>query len=221
MLLSRCLIAALIAASFACAIPRREWMRTDNPERDAKEITGRILDAVGAAPGMTVADIGAGAGYFTFKLSALVGAAGRVIATDADSEMVDILRREKAARSADNVTVVPVEARDPLRVGVEPGSADAVLVVNLFLFTSDGHFADMFGDVRSAAYLRFAGLWRALVPGGRAVILNDQVRERDLPFDAVVSVAAELFEVIDQRRLDADPGRTPGYLLILRKPAKP
>jgi len=177
---------------------------------------------------MTIVDVGAGAGYFTFKLSRMVGDDGQVIATDADREMVRILRAEKQERRSSNVAVKHVEHRNPLEIGAEPTSVDVVLAVNVFLFSSQGIFSRFLGNERSAAYLYLAGFWRALKPGGRAVIVNDTVRtERgflswsgdDIPQSAVVEIASELFEIVRQQQVGVDdPGRYPGYLLVLRKP---
>src|SRR5215210_1308994 len=56
------------------------WL--ERPERENEEAPSKALDALELKPGMVVADIGAGSGYYTARMSKRVGPAGRVYATD-------------------------------------------------------------------------------------------------------------------------------------------
>src|SRR5580700_9789153 len=72
------------------------------PEREAEEAPDAALDAIGIAKGATVADIGAGVGYFTWRLAARVGPQGKVYAVDIQQGMLDRLRRNMAERKLAN-----------------------------------------------------------------------------------------------------------------------
>src|SRR5690348_1028052 len=62
------------------------------PEREAEEAPDTALDAIGIARGSTVADVGAGVGYFTWRLAQRVGPTGKVYANDIQPAMLDELR---------------------------------------------------------------------------------------------------------------------------------
>ena len=67
------------------------------PEREAEEKPDLALKLIGVPKGATVGDIGAGAGYLTWRLAALVGPTGKVYANDIQPEMLDLLRRNMRA----------------------------------------------------------------------------------------------------------------------------
>src|SRR5919206_1961590 len=67
-------------------------------EREAEEHPDAALDAIGIAKGSTVADIGAGAGYMTWRLAERVGPEGKVYANDIQQPMLDLLRRNLEQR---------------------------------------------------------------------------------------------------------------------------
>jgi tRNA A58 N-methylase Trm61 len=116
----------------------------------------RIVAALDLAPGQSVADVGAGSGYFTQRLADAVGAAGRVTATDIDERALAALR-ELARRTRG----APIEVRrvDPDHPGLEAGAYHRVLLAQVDHLLDD-----------RVAYLR--RLRAALAPGGRVVIAN-------------------------------------------------
>src|SRR6187402_3856358 len=67
------------------------WL--ERPEREAEEAPSKALAALELKPGMVVADIGAGSGYYTTRMAKLVGTSGRVFATDIQQGMLDLLNR--------------------------------------------------------------------------------------------------------------------------------
>src|SRR6188508_1495110 len=67
------------------------WL--ERPEREAEEAPSKALAALELKAGMVVADIGAGSGYYTTRMSKLVGATGRVFATDIQPGMIELLNR--------------------------------------------------------------------------------------------------------------------------------
>src|SRR6185436_959844 len=78
-----------------------DWLT--RPERIEEEQPDQMLAALHIRPGMVIADIVAGVGYHTFRLSVMVGPEGRVYATDLQPEMLAMLRRSAAELRLDNV----------------------------------------------------------------------------------------------------------------------
>ena len=79
------------------------------------------------SPGMTVADIGAGTGYFVPHLSRAVGAKGTVLALDIEPDMVRFLTERSASEKLDNVRPGLVEVADPK---LPAGAVDRAIIVN-------------------------------------------------------------------------------------------
>lgn len=124
---------------------------------DAERRPEKVVEALGIGPGSRVADIGAGSGLLTVHLARAVRPNGRVIATDIDGAVLDLLQsRLAAAGLADVVERRVVNAEQP---GLEPRSYDAILLAEV-----DHYFTD------EVAWLKDAT--KALKPGGRIVISN-------------------------------------------------
>jgi ubiquinone/menaquinone biosynthesis C-methylase UbiE len=124
---------------------------------DAERRPEKVVEALGIHAGSRVADIGAGSGLLTVHLARAVRPNGRVVATDIDGAVLDLLQsRLAAAGLADLVERRVVAAEQP---GLEPGSYDAILLAEV-----DHYFSD------EVAWLKDAT--RALKPGGRIVISN-------------------------------------------------
>jgi len=99
------------------------------PEREAEEHPDEALDAIGVAAGSTVADIGAGAGYMTWRMAERVGPSGKVYANDIQPKMLDLLRRNMAERKLGNVTPVLGAVDDPK---LPRNTVDLVLLVDVY-----------------------------------------------------------------------------------------
>ncbi len=85
----------------------------ESPERDKWQMPEQVLDVLGLCQGNVVADIGAGGGYFTEKLSRRVGPGGRVYATDVQNVMIRKLTKRVQKHGLTNVTVVRAEFGNP------------------------------------------------------------------------------------------------------------
>ncbi len=103
------------------------WL--ERPEREDEEAPSKALDALELKPGMVVADIGAGSGYYSVRLARRVGPTGRVFATDIQQGMIDILNRRIAGERLDNVTTVLGGADDPK---LPPRSLDLAIMVDVY-----------------------------------------------------------------------------------------
>jgi cyclopropane fatty-acyl-phospholipid synthase-like methyltransferase len=130
--------------------------RFDDPARDAWQRPQEVVALMELEPGMTVADIGAGTGYFLGHLAAAVGANGTVLGLDIEPSMVDFMRERAEREGWSTVAARLVEPDDP---GLTAGSVDRILVVNTW-----HHIADR-GDYS-------AKLREALAPGGAVVVVD-------------------------------------------------
>jgi cyclopropane fatty-acyl-phospholipid synthase-like methyltransferase len=117
---------------------------------DAYRRPQQIVDGLRLAPGMRVADVGAGRGFLTARIAAAVAPGGHVVATDIDGEAIAAIPRSPAVETR------RVTADDP---GLEAGAYDRILVAEV-----DHYLADR------AAWL--AKLRRALKPDGFIAVEN-------------------------------------------------
>jgi protein-L-isoaspartate O-methyltransferase len=126
------------------------------PDREAWQKPEQIMDALGVAEGSTVADIGAGAGWFTIQLARRVGPNGAVYAQDVQRQMLEAIRRRVAREGLQNV-------QTRLGAGSTPNlperTFDAILVVDVY-------------DAVDEPVPLLRNLAAALKPGGRLGIVN-------------------------------------------------
>ena len=106
-----------------------QWAHLDEPGRDEWQRPQLLVAAAGITDGQVVADIGAGTGYFEAHLSQAVGANGKVLALDANRNLVEHMKRRFHDARLNNVEVRVLRHDDP---GLEPGSVDRVLIVDLW-----------------------------------------------------------------------------------------
>lgn len=139
------------------------WL--DRPERESEENPEALLDALGSLKGMSVADIGAGSGYFSFRLAHRVGPEGRVLAVDIQDEMLQIIRRRAARRKIENVEPVRGTIQDP---GLSPESVDLALLVDVY-------------HEFSHPWEMIQGIHQALKPGGRLVLVEYRAEDPTVP----------------------------------------
>ena len=133
-----------------------QWAKAfDDPSRDAWQQPDTVIAALELEPLMTVADVGAGTGYFTVRLARALPD-GHVIATDIEPDMVRYLGERAQKEQLANITMVLASATDPK---LAPASVDRELVVDVW-----HHVADRVGYAR--------GLAAALKPGGKLVIVD-------------------------------------------------
>lgn len=98
------------------------------PARERWQESDRVIDALALRPGERVADLGAGGGYFTYRLARRVGPDGRVYAVDPDVDMLRRIEERSARKSYRNIEVVRPEDEHPSL----PEPVHAVLTVNAF-----------------------------------------------------------------------------------------
>ena len=136
--------------------PPQDLGLLESPDRDEWQQPDRIMDALAIADGSTVADIGAGAGWFTIHLARRVGPNGIVYAQDVQRQMLEAIRRRVGREGLKNVeTRLGADSTPNLPAGM----LDAVLVVDVYDQVKD-----------RVALLR--NLATALTRGGRIGIVN-------------------------------------------------
>lgn len=101
----------------------------DEETRDRLGEATEIMDRAGIKPGMTVADIGAGEGYYTVRLAGRVGTQGRVLAVDVMPEVIDALGRRITRENLANISVKLGTPEDPK---LPAGSFDRVFMVHMY-----------------------------------------------------------------------------------------
>ncbi len=99
------------------------------PERAAEEHPDAALDVIGIVRGSSVADIGAGAGYMTWRLAERVGPGGKVFANDIQPGMLELLRKNLEQRKIENVEAILGTPDDPR---LPRGALDLVLMVDVY-----------------------------------------------------------------------------------------
>ncbi|MFL6729932.1 MAG: class I SAM-dependent methyltransferase [Sphingomicrobium sp.] len=137
---------------------------------DARDRLGeaeQVMDLAGVKPGMSVADVGAGEGYYTIRLARLVGAKGRVLAEDIVPETRDRLSDRVQRQNLDNVAVKLGTPDNPM---LPQESFDRVFLVH------------MYHEVASP----YAFLWHlrgSVKPGGLVIVVdsNRPVERHGIP----------------------------------------
>jgi len=151
------------------------------PEREAEEQPDKALDLLQIAKGSTAADIGAGAGYITWRLAERVGTNGKVYANDIQPEMLTILRRNMQERRIENVEPVLGAIDDPK---LPASTMDLVILVDVYHEFSEPQ--KMLRKIRES-----------MKAGGRLVLLEYRGEDPKVPIRAehkmtVAQVKAEL-----------------------------
>jgi arsenite methyltransferase len=143
-----------LAACSGCSAWKRfayaGWGRDDWQQPD------RVIASLDLEPGDRVADLGAGGGYFTFRLADAVGPTGIVYAVDVDPDMTEYLEARVGEEDRANVRVILAEYHDPL---LPDDEVDLVFTCNTYHHLED-----------RVAY--FARVRRDLRPGGRVAIIE-------------------------------------------------
>ena len=163
------------------------WL--ERPEREREERTDLLVDMLGLRPGMAVADIGAGSGYFTRRMSPRVGPTGTIYATDIQPEMLQILGDGLRREGIDNVEPVLGRIDD---AGLAPESVDLILLVDVY------HEFDHPWEMSRSMH-------RALRPGGRVALVEYRAGDPVVPIKPLHTMTE------DQARLEYEAA---GFRLV-------
>jgi ubiquinone/menaquinone biosynthesis C-methylase UbiE len=130
--------------------------RLESEERRQRQPPEALLEAIGVTPGLRLADVGCGPGFYALPAARLVGPSGSVHALDVQEPMLTRVRERVAAEGLGNVhPALSQESQLPL----QDGAVDLVLVANVLHEAAD-----------RVAFLR--EVRRVLAPGGRVTIVE-------------------------------------------------
>jgi ubiquinone/menaquinone biosynthesis C-methylase UbiE len=183
--------------------PERLAKSFDDPAREAWQMPDRVIEALELSADQSVADIGAGTGYFTVRLARAVPR-GRVYAVDIEAAMLEHIRKRAAAAELDNVAIVQAVASGPNL----PKPVDAVLVVDTY------HHIP-----RRAMYFR--ELAKSLTAGGRVAIIDFRKDSPEGPPPQFRFEAEQIIAEMKQAgyRLDARHEFLPRQHFLVFRPA--
>jgi len=180
------------------------WL--ERREREREEDPDLAMRLIRVARGSTVADLGAGSGYFTLRLARAVGTEGKVYAVDIQQGMLDLLQRAVTKEKLTNVTPVLAAADDPR---LPAASLDLVLMVDVY-------------HELSSPQTTLGHLKNALKPGGRLVLLEYRAEDPEVPIlpehkmtKAMVKLEIE-HEGFKQQRVYDDLPRQ--HLIVFTRP---
>ena len=182
------------------------WL--ERPEREREERTDLLIEALPLEPGDVVADIGAGTGYFSFRMAKRVPE-GRVLAVDVQPEMLAIIQARIDRGDGDNVVPVQGTVRDP---GLPEGAVDLILLVDAYHEFS--HPAEM-GEAMA----------RSLAPGGRLVLIEYRAEDPAVPIKPLHKMS-EAQARQEMQAVGLEWVRTEGFLpqqhfMVFQRPVKP
>ena len=146
-----------------CSYLGADWL--DRPDRAEREQPERVLDLSRVASGMTVADVGAGTGYFTVRLAHRVAPGGSVYATELQPEMLRLLDARVSKEGVKNVQLVAATEHD---AKLPDRCCDLVLLVDVYHELTDPPGV-------------MAGIRRALKPSGRLVLVEYRGEDPAVP----------------------------------------
>jgi ubiquinone/menaquinone biosynthesis C-methylase UbiE len=144
-----------------------DWL--DRPEREKEEGCSKLMKALPIKPGMVIADVGAGSGFYTFPMAEKVGPKGKVYAVDIQKEMLEIIKRRTKAKKLANVEPVLGTVTDPK---LPAGKVDLILLVDVY-------------HEFSHPYEMAEAMVKALKPGGLLVFVEYRLEDPKVPIKLV------------------------------------
>ncbi len=182
-----------------------DWL--ERPAREQEERTDLLMNALPLKPGDAVADIGAGTGYFSWRIAQRVGPKGAVYAVEIQQEMLDLLMANMRQRHVQSI-VVPT-------LGTEKDPKLPAAAIDLILLVDVYHELDYPFEMTQA-------MVRALKPGGRLVLVefrgeDPKVEIKPLHKMTVAQVRKEMSiqPLTFERVIETLPRQ---HILIFRKP---
>lgn len=179
------------------------WL--ERPQREQEEMPDQVVANMELEPDDVVADIGAGTGYFSFRIAEQVPE-GRVLAVDIQQEMLDLIEQRARQEGVDNVEPVLGRVDDPR---LPENTVDAVLMVDAY-------------HEFSHPFEMMEGIVQALKPGGRVVLLEYRAEDPRVPIRPLHKMSEEqvvremlVFDLEWDATLDFLPWQ---HMMIFSKP---
>jgi ubiquinone/menaquinone biosynthesis C-methylase UbiE len=142
------------------------WL--ERPDREQTELPDQVVAQMELKPNQVVGDIGAGTGYFTFRLSARVPQ-GKIYAVDIQPEMLSIITTRRKTQQIENIVTVQGTETD---VRLPENMIDAVLLVDAY---------------HEFSYPRemMESIVKSLKPGGRVILIEYRGEDPEVPIKRV------------------------------------
>ena len=179
------------------------WL--ERPEREREEQPAKLVEALNLRPTDTAADIGAGTGYFSFRMAAKVPQ-GRVLAVDIQPEMLALLRDAAAEKSITNVEPVLGRTDDP---NLPADSVDLALMVDAY------HEFDFPREM-------MLGIVKGLKPGGRVALVEYRGEDASVPIKPLHKMteaqAIKEMNAVGLEHVETIQTLPIQHLMIFRKP---
>ena len=180
-----------------------EWLERE--AREQEERTDLLLPELQLAPGMTVADIGAGTGYISRRIARIVGPTGKVDAVDVQPEMIRMLAAMAKREKLPQIRPVLGSATD---VKLAPASVDVAIMVDVY------HELERPHEV-------LASIVRALKRGGRVVFVEYKAEDPSVPIKPLhkmsieqVKLEAAVHRLVFERAVETLPWQ---HIVVFRK----
>jgi ubiquinone/menaquinone biosynthesis C-methylase UbiE len=174
----------------------------EEPGRDQRLQIDRVMDLLHLKPGSTVADIGAGSGWFSVRAARRVGPKGRVIAEDINPKAITYIQQRTQREHLANIATVLGTPDDPK---LTPGSLDAALMLKVY------------HEIAHPS-LVLANLRAALKPGARFGIIDRNGNGSDHGLkESIVREEVEHAGFRQVARYDFTKGDGQDYFLIFEK----
>ncbi|MCB1231886.1 MAG: class I SAM-dependent methyltransferase [Verrucomicrobiae bacterium] len=181
------------------------WL--ERPEREREELPGKVIENMELKPTDVVADIGAGSGYFTFRMAPKVPE-GKVLAVDIQQEMLDFIEGRKKETGHENVETILGKVDD---TRLPEGQVDAVLMVD--------------------AYHEFSHPWemmtsivKGLKVGGRVILLEYRGEDPTVPIKPLHKMterqAVKEMKAVGLEHVETREFLPSQHFMIFRKPAQ-
>jgi precorrin-6B methylase 2 len=179
------------------------WL--ERPEREQEEGSTLLLERLQLKPGMHVADVGAGTGYYARRIAKMVGATGVVYAVDVQPEMIAMITERTKLAGITNLIPVMATVKS---TALKPASIDLALMVDVY------HELEFPFEV-------LASIVKALKPGGRVVFVEYRAEDASVPIkplhkmtEAQVRKEAEVHAL---RFVKTDPALPWQHLMVFEK----
>ena len=134
------------------------------------EDPAQVMELLALAPGMVVADLGCGTGFYTLPFAQAVAPEGAVLAVDVQETAVALLRERLGFRGCEGCAPIEISLGRVDDALLSPGSADLAFVSNLTFYVVD--------EILDENERWLESCYRAVKPGGRLVVVQDMSREK-------------------------------------------
>jgi protein-L-isoaspartate O-methyltransferase len=162
--------------------PDKRLINLENPKREQLLQPARVIDVLGVKPGEVLADVGAGTGFFSFRLADRVSIGGKVYAVEIEDKFLAFIREKMAKNGVTNIIPIKSSESDP---HLPPMCCDKIILVNTYI-----HIAD---PIRFMVNLR-----KSLKPGGLLAIIDNDPSKNKITNKRKQPTAEDIIKEIQQ-----------------------